>query len=78
MEETLMNNIDELVTMETFVQQVWEIEGVKIELKPKNGAIKHLVRPYNYPRLPDDATVDDLKARLNECVNNPFIFFVNV
>ena len=27
MEETLMNNIDELVTMETFVQQVWEIEG---------------------------------------------------
>ena len=73
-----MNNKDELVTMETFIQQVWEIEGVKIELRPKNGAIKHLVRPYNYPRLPDDATVYDLKARINVCVNIPFISFINV
>ena len=73
-----MNNIDEVVTMETFVQQVWEIEGEKIELRPKNEAIKHLVRPYNYTRLPDDATVDDLKSRLNECVNKPFISFINV
>ena len=69
---------DELVTMETFIQQVWEIEGVKIELTPKNGAIEHLVRPYNYQRLPDNATVNDLKVRLNECVNEPFISFINV
>lgn len=69
----------ELVTMETFIQQVWEIEGVKIELRPKNGqSIPHLVRPYNYPRLPDDATVDDLKARLDECVNKPFISFLSM
>lgn len=68
----------ELVTMETFIQQVWEIEGVKIKLAPRDGAIEHLVRPYDYPRLPDDATVDDLKARLNKCVNKPFISFMNI
>lgn len=68
---------NELVTMETFVQQVWEIEGVKIELTPRKGAVEHLVRPYNYTRLPDNATVDDLKARINECVNTPFISFIN-
>lgn len=70
--------MDELVTMETFVEQVWQTEGVRIELKPRNGAVEHLVRPYNYPRLPDDATVDDLKARLDECVNKPFITFMNI
>lgn len=70
--------MDDLVTMETFVQQVLEVEGIKIELKPRDGAFEHLVRPYNYPRLPDDATVDDLKARLNECVNKPFISFVSI
>ena len=69
--------LDELVTMETFIQQVWEIEGVKIKLTPKNGTPEHLVRPYSYPRLPDNATVDDLKARINECVNKPFISFIN-
>ena len=73
-----MNNIDELVTIETFVQQVWKIEGVKIKIRLKNGAINHLIRPYNYPRLPDDATVYDLKARLNKCINKPFISFINV
>ena len=70
--------MDELVTMETFVEQVWQTEGVRIELKPRNGAVEHLVRPYNYPRLPDDATVDDLKVRLDECVNKPFITFMNI
>lgn len=70
--------MDELVTMEEFIEQVWQIEGVKIELKPRDGSVEHLVRPYNYPRLPDDATVDDLKARLDECVNKPFITFMNI
>ena len=70
--------MDELVTMKEFIEQVWQIEGVKIELKPRDGAVEHLVRPYNYPRLPDDATVDDLKARLDECVNKPFITFMNI
>ena len=70
--------MNELVTMEEFIEQVWQIEGVKIELKPRDGAVEHLVRPYNYPRLPDDATVDDLKARLDECVNKPFITFMNI
>ena len=70
--------VDELVTMDTFIQQVWEIEGVVIELRPKDGNYERLVRPYNYPRLPDDATVDDLKRRIDECVNKPFISFINV
>ena len=70
--------MNELVTMKEFIEQVWQIEGVKIELKPRDGAVEHLVRPYNYPRLPDDATVDDLKARLDECVNKPFITFMNI
>ena len=70
--------MDELVTMEAFVEQVWQIAGVKIELKPRDGSVEHLVRPYSYPRLPDDATVDDLKARLDECVNKPFITFMNI
>lgn len=69
---------DELVTIETLVQQVWEIEGVKIELIPRNGTVDHLVRPYNYSRLPDNATVDDLKARLDECINKPFITFMTM
>lgn len=68
---------DELVTMETFKEQVWEVEGVRIELKPREGAVEHLVRPYKYKRLDDDATVDDLKARIDECVNKPFITFLN-
>ena len=63
--------MDELVTMKEFIEQVWQIEGVKIELKPRDGAVEHLVRP-------DDATVDDLKARLDECVNKPFITFMNI
>ena len=70
--------MNELVTMKEFIEQVWQIEGVKIELKPRDGAVEHLVRPYNYPRLPDDATVDDLTARLDECVNKPFITFMNI
>ena len=69
-------NVEELVTIETFIQQVWKVEGVKIKLVPTSGAIEHLVRPYNYPRLPDDATVDDLKARINKHVNEPIISFM--
>lgn len=69
-----MNN---LVTINEFIQQVWDIEGVKIEIKPKDGITEHLVRPYNYDRLPDDATVDDLKARINKCINKPFIYIIN-
>ena len=68
--------MDDLVTVDTFIQQVWDVEGVKIEVKQKEGSIEHLVRPYKYDRLPDDATVDDLKARINECLNKPFITFM--
>ncbi len=66
-----------LITIDEFIQQVWDIEGIKIEIKPKDGYINHLVRPYNYDRLPDDATVDDLKARINKCINEPFIYMIN-
>ena len=68
--------MDDLVTVDAFIQQVWDVEGVKIEVKPKEGYIEHLVRPYKYDRLPDDETVDDLKARINEWLNKPFITFM--
>lgn len=68
--------MDDLVTVDTFMQQVWDIEGVKIEVKPKEGFVERLVKSYKYDRLPDDATVEDLKARINECLK-PFIFFMN-
>ncbi len=66
-----------LVTINEFIQQVWDIEGIKIEIKHKDGNTDRLVRPYNYDRLPDDATVDDLKARINKCINEPFIYMIN-
>lgn len=69
---------ENLVTLEEFVKQVWKVEGIRIKLTPQEGAVEHLVRPYNYDRLPDTATVDDLKARINECVNKPFITFMNI
>ena len=66
----------EFVDVKTFEEQIWKIEGIKVKLKLQKNAIEHLVKPYNYPRLPDDATVDDLRARINECVNKPFIISI--
>lgn len=60
--------MEKLVTVDEFIKQVWEVEGVKVTVRQD---INHLVRPYNYKRLPDDATVDDLKARMHECLK-PF------
>lgn len=68
--------MNDLVTINTFMQQVWDVEGVMVLVKPKEGTIEHLVRPYNYDRLPDDACVDDLNNRINECLNKPFITFM--
>ncbi len=73
-----MNSNDELVTIEEFIRQVWAIEHVKIEIRSKPDGINHLVRPYNFEKLPGNATVDDLKARINECINTPFISIVNL
>ena len=70
--------MQDLVTMDEFIQQVWDVEHVRIELKPRPGTVEHLVRSYDYEPLPDDATVDDLKARLDECVNRPFITIMNI
>jgi hypothetical protein len=67
---------NELVDIETFIQQVWDIEGVKIRVKV-NG-VKHLVRPYTYERLPDDATVDDLNKRVNLLLNKPFNYNIRL
>ena len=55
--------MDELVTVDEFIKQVWEVEGVKVTVRQD---IDNLVRPYNYERLTGDATVDDLKARMHE------------
>ena len=62
----------ELVTIEEFVQQVWEIEHCKVELHFDEYPDR-LVRPYNYSRLPNDATVSDLHDRIHECVR-PFVY----
>ena len=64
--------MDELVSIEEFKKKVWEIERVKIDIQMD---VPHLVRPYNYDKLPDDATVDDLKARIDECLK-PFVFCI--
>ena len=47
---------NELVTVEELEQQIWQIEGVKVEIKPREGNKigNRMVKPYNYERLPDD------------------------
>ena len=68
--------MNELVTIEELEKQIWDIEGVKIEVRKTNPKYPdRLVRPYNYERLPDDATVDDLKVRINECLE-PFVYLL--
>lgn len=77
-----MDNND-LVTIEEFKKQVWEIERVKVEINvrdiveyPAGFSISdRLVRPYKYDPLPDNATVDDLQERIDECTK-PFIYFI--
>lgn len=66
----------DLVTIKEFKEQVWQVEGVKIDLKPRYGQPETLVRPYNFERLSDDSTVDDLKQRIEKCVNEPFIWYI--
>jgi hypothetical protein len=63
----------DLVTLEELMKQVKEIEGLRVDIKPREGQLHTLVRPYNYERLPDSATVDDLKARIDECTR-PFLY----
>lgn len=60
--------MNELVIVEEFIKQVLEVEGVKVTVRQD---IDYLVRPYNYESLPNDATVNDLKARMHECLK-PF------
>ena len=69
---------NELVTVEELEKQIWEIEGVKVEIKPRecNKIGNRMVRSYNYERLPDDAVVDDLKRRINKCLE-PFIYYMD-
>ena len=57
--------MNELVTVEKFIKQVWKVEGVKVTIRQD---IDYLVRPYNSERLLNDATVNDLKARMHECL----------
>ena len=65
-----------LVTIEELKKQIWDIEGVKIEVRKTDPRYPdRLVKPYNYERLPDDATVDDLKVRINECLE-PFVYLL--
>lgn len=70
--------MERLVDINTFIKQVYEVEGVRIELTRRPGTVEHLVREYNYERLPDDATVDDLYYRINRCVNRPFLYSFSI
>jgi len=65
-----------LVSIDTFKQQVWDIEGVKVRVK-NNGNVDRLVRAYEFSRLPDDATVDDLQERINWCLE-PFQYVITL
>lgn len=67
--------MENLVTIEKLKEQIWEIEGVKVNVHTKEGD-KRLVRPYNFERLSDDATVEELKERIKKCTE-PFIYFVS-
>ena len=81
---------DSLVTLSELKKQIKEIEGVDVEIKidinPKAKEFVDdpdirmsedtiLVRPYDYERLPDYATVDDLRKRISKCLE-PFIYFI--
>lgn len=66
-----------LVTIEEFKQQVWDIEGVEVRVTNSSPYPNRLVRPYNYERLPDTATVDDLNARIEECFK-PFTYIIKL
>lgn len=65
--------MEKLVDINTFIKQVYEVEGVRIKLT-RRPDVEHLVRPYNYPELPDDATWYDLYSRINRCVNRSFVY----
>ena len=68
--------MNQLVTIEELEKQIWDIEGIKIEVKKIDPKYPdRLVKPYNYERLPDDDTVDDLKVRINECLE-PFVYLL--
>lgn len=69
----------ELVTVEQLIQQIKEIEGegVDVEIVIHETYPNRLVRPYNYEKLPDNATVDDLEFRVLECVK-PFIYYIKL
>lgn len=69
-------NTNELITIEEFVEQVWNVERVKIAVN-NDGNFNHLVRPYNYSPLPSDSTVDDLKQRIDYCINRPFRYYID-
>lgn len=68
---------EELVTIEEFKQQVKEIEGVEISIKKPPIYPDRLVRPYNFKRLPDDCTIDDLNERIQYCLR-PFIYYIKI
>ena len=68
--------MNQLVTIEELEKQIWDIEGITIEVRKIDPKYPdRLVKPYNYERLPDDATVDALKVRINECIET-FVYLL--
>lgn len=70
--------MNELITIEELKKQIWEIDGIKVEITSKDPSYpERMVRPYTFDRLPNDATVDDLKERINKCLE-PFIYIMHI
>lgn len=49
----------EYYTIEQIIQQVWEVEGVKVDLRNKSN-LSYVYERYNYEPMPGEACCDDL------------------
>ncbi len=58
-----------ILTSEIIEQDILLFEGIEVKLNLAEKFTRFYSEFYNNP-LPDDATVDDLKIRVNEFVSN--------
>lgn len=70
-----MKGEGELITIDEFIKEVWEVEHIKITLKPKDGisdSVKKRIRLAHYPYkepFDDNKTVDEfLNERIRPCI----------
>lgn len=65
----------ELITIDEFIREVWEVEHIKIALKPQIGVTKYIenrIRLAHYPYkepFDENKTVDEfLNERIRPCI----------